>query len=418
MSYTLTNDSKKCNDFILSNKIIKCNPFESKTLNKINNIIRSKYNSKYEIRKKKVLNKLITSKENCSLYEAYKLHKNPEIQKIIKNNNFNEFAIWYSLNQHKISIPSIKKDTDPSRTHFNHILYNNPFVSIDVHIVAEINNLHYMHITARNIDIHIYSIHECDITLINDIIHICNFMRDLANTDRHILLRILYCSNKKELKLFNGTLTPINTNSGSALKGSFINIWRKEELKKVLIHELTHYLYIDDDPSNSGYDSLSNSLRRKYNISSNVLPNEAFTETLAIIIHTIYMCYKLNDKYTLWDLLCREIHFSIFQCAKILSVFGIYDFKSFYKIKQTTSIMSYYIFKSALLYSIKDFLQFLDKSLIFENRNNEFKSLIINSMNNKSYINNVKYFMKIYKNMNNNFVKNTMRMSCIEVSYI
>ena len=45
---------------------------------------------------------------------------------------------------------------------------------------------------------------------------------------------------RKELSDISDYLSPINVNSGSAIRGDIVTVWRDEEIEKVLIHEIQH----------------------------------------------------------------------------------------------------------------------------------------------------------------------------------
>ena len=80
-----------------------------------------------------------------------------------------------------------------------------------------------------------------------------------------------------------------NINSGSTLPGSFITLWRREELHKVLIHELIHYLNIDMYNYQYKFYILYKDIKLD-NHKCN--PNEAYTEFIAILIFTFWKFKK------------------------------------------------------------------------------------------------------------------------------
>ena len=95
---------------------------------------------------------------------------------------------------------------------------------------------------------------------------------------------------------------------------------------------------------------------------------EAYTETWAVIFNCIVISIKNNDK-NIETLLKLEITFSIFQMSKILKYYGYKNYNEFYlglnknnnnnnssKFRQGSSIFSYYILKTILLYNINIFL--------------------------------------------------------------
>ena len=78
----------------------------------------------------------------------------------------------------------------------------------------------------------------------------------------------------------------------------------------------------------------------------------------------------INDIYLFIN---YEICFSCFQSAKILLFYGFEKFQEFFnsnrklmkknvKIKQNSSIISYFIIRSALLFSLKEFISFCKKN--------------------------------------------------------
>ena len=124
--------------------------------------------------------------------------------------------------------------------------------------------------------------------------------------------------------------------------GKKLFVFRKEELNKVLVHELIHYLALDLNdvpfPNFSDY----------FNVAPNniVLLNEAYTEIMAILINTIIY----SDKYdVVKDILNKELKYSMFQSAKILTLFKFDTAAHFFKqcdcdnFRQNTDIFSYFI---------------------------------------------------------------------------
>ena len=171
-----------------------------------------------------------------------------------------------------------------------------------------------------------------------------------------------------------------------------------------------------------------------------ILINECYVELWAVILNTIICAHNINPKNilcTIRYLLSIEKLFSCFQCAKILCFFGFKNFDDFFNIngwreeelgnspyRQTTSVFSYYILKSAILFNLTMFLDFcksgkLTKDLITfkqteENLNNFF-DIIVNCLSDEDYQNNVNFYMELIKNNNDNsFIFNTLRMTAIE----
>jgi hypothetical protein len=87
---------------------------------------------------------------------------------------------------------------------------------------------------------------------------------------------------------------------------------------------------------------------------------------MAILLHMIYQSERLHMELDI--IYGYEIFFSMFQMAKIISFYNGSSYSSIFKsnpnhiiIKQTTSVLSYYIIKCILLFNINSTLDFLDK---------------------------------------------------------
>lgn len=129
-----------------------------------------------------------------------------------------------------------------------------------------------------------------------------NFMREIANNKKPLVIWIYPSDYKKQLPK-NKVITPDDINSGSTTtylgknENGIIYIWRKEEILKVLIHELIHSFNIDkNDPS----------------------PKEAYVELRAleanIILELLERQLPLTNVNTLYN---YEKIFSVEQSKKI-----------------------------------------------------------------------------------------------------
>ena len=127
-------------------------------------------------------------------------------------------------------------------------------------------------------------------------------MRMIYNNNKYLEVWI-YPSRFKKLFPKNNKIHYDNINSGSTVrlvnsnKNGVISIWRKEELLKVLLHEILHAFRIDDN-----YPS----------------PQEAHTEFYALLLN-IYMTLLENNKpISKFDkYLAKEKEFSLNQCHKL-----------------------------------------------------------------------------------------------------
>jgi len=144
--------------------------------------------------------------------------------------------------------------------------------------------------------------------------------------------------------------------------------------------------------------------------------------------------YEINNRknYKLFaDFLVYEITFSLFQTAKILLHYGFESAEDFIRpynknksveFKQNTSVFSYFFVKTGLLFSISKFTDFLKRYTEYFYITKKpiaaiaYKRLIIDCCINKEYIQALNHFITfIKKNKIPAFLRDTLRMTCIEV---
>jgi len=229
-----------------------------------------------------------------------------------------------------------------------------------------------------------------------------------------------------------------------------ITIYRDEEKYKLVIHECIHSLNLDIHGENC--DNIHNWLKEHFLIKkdSKILINECYVELWAVFINSILSAHLICPQYVLCTIIYiiyLEKLFSCFQSARILNFYGFNSFQEFYnengwtnsninniKYSEDSSVLSYYIIKSSILFSINNFLDYCN-----DNSNGTFKDfikfkyyslnnflkLIKNSLNNSEFqkiIN--KFIIKIKKDKNKQKYKeiykkfNSLRMTIIECKKI
>ena len=239
--------------------------------------------------------------------------------------------------------------------------------------------------------------------LIKKILKRIIFMMDIVNKYININIDIYDTPFKKELPCTNCNkeLKKINVNSGLSYNNNII-IYRKEEVLKLLIHEMIHVLDIDVKYENM-YDKIN--LLDKLCL-NDLLINESYVETWAILLDT-YLKIKENMKIS-ESIFINKVNedkiFNIKQSSKIL----IYlkkniNGKCIIKKNDDVNITSYFILKTYNLFYLEDFLKlFMDK-----------KNIIVNNYNYKEYI---KYLLEkikknIFKDMKRNIKKKKYNLS-------
>ena len=206
-------------------------------------------------------------------------------------------------------------------------------------------------------------------------LNIVKFCTSYANSKSVKTLDIyLYLTNHKKImpKRTIDILSPVNCNSAvtfACSKNGKLLIYRKEEWKKVLIHELFHTLCLDFSTMN--YDNLRSDVKTLFKIKCDFELSESYSEFWAVIVNSCFISYDLLDdvdnidNFLLYVKFCLnlEIIFSLFQMIKMLNHMNInYDMlykngskyeKNFYK--ENTNVFCYYIIKTIMLFFYDDF---------------------------------------------------------------
>lgn len=161
-------------------------------------------------------------------------------------------------------------------------------------------------------------------------------------------------------------LSPEHINGGLSdvcRNNSELAIFRKEEWYKVFIHETFHNLGLDFSVMNISSESLK--LRKHFNIKSEMLLFETYTETWAEIINIVILSFQntnnFKDFHNSFNKFMRfERVFSLFQCVKVLNFMGLthYDLldnseeallKKQTLYKEETNVFCYYVLKNFVI---------------------------------------------------------------------
>ena len=357
--------------------------------------------------------------------------------------DFNKFINWYRENQSYIenklheNIKLLDEESNKdiyqlyhfiyenngNRSNLHNLIYNNSFVSLDIQQHAESTVMTNYIFNTSEFNLSIYLPIANKYIDINKIIHIIKFMNQIGKRNDSICIPNVYIFAGLQRKQFpenSYILCHDNVNSGSSVRCEYVKIWRSEEVYKVLIHELIHFHKLDFNYFSKNYDKLSNYIINTYNIKGTDSPNESYTETLALIIHSLFISYYY--KYKIKDILKYEIIFTLFQISKILKFFNITNTKeiSHKPIYQSTSVFSYFIVKGSLIISLESFLNYINydiNNLSINDKVESFSNLIKDCMNEN-------YFQQIDKMIDatnkikladNSFMMRTLRMTCFQL---
>lgn len=377
-----------------------------------------------------------------------------DVQKIIKNCNSKYAKILMISEQIELPIngqnPFIGKPDDisvPGYLNCNErlkmLLYDNMYIPINIINYIERQEIKCINVIIENIDLNLY-IPTINIDLynvnniINRIIHICTIFKTISkiNNEYTININIIFTEFKKKINYKDTFLRQDNINSGMTKRGEIINIWRYEEFEKVLIHELIHYFNFDFIENHKDFYTLQHFIKTNYHIVGKDYINESYTETLALIIHTLFCCFYMGNFNYFDNLLKLEVIYNTFQVGKIIKFFNgkkFDDIKTI-NINQTTSVFSYFIIKCSLLYNIDNFLLFINNNIYFNNKFIKYKKLLKQSLNNICFVTNVDLLINKstlnsrdvdllinkstefnVQNSKDVFSDNSLRMSCLQL---
>jgi len=416
----------------------------------------------------------------------------------LKTKNINTKLINFNDNQKKLFISLIEKIYDYYSDIISKINYNiydkldeNELKNIDMMKQDYLNNRFIPDKLKENIQkdyykykkLIVFTYNEYSVTFLlqysnkNEVNKIFNKIYILAI--RTLIINILYCNIqsiryniilsdlKKSKTKKTIILTPNEINTGSTLAMGYkpINIWRKEELVKVGIHELIHCLRFDiksypTDLVKLYYDNFciekdNCNFNDYYSCSNLIFPNEAYTESIAQIFNCLFReieyskLLKHNNYNNIYNNftnnLEKELIYGLFQVKKILNLYNFKNFKQFIRgkkcvssLKQKTNVFSYFFVRTSILLNLSDFIKMLnikDNSNISEHNKfpelrikndyniiRKFTLFNIRNLKNTNFHKLVEFYNKdidiiINKTFSNNEIKtinNNLRMSFIE----
>ena len=309
------------------------------------------------------------------------------------------------INQNNLNLNEIN---EPSSKYFSDNEFTSEYIKTKI-----INNLKYSYKILHENNIIIYFTHKRITKIPRTIVQmfiIIKLLKILFNRDiKSNSQKIIYFETfeKKIFPKKNIILGPNEVNSGLTYltmhKNGDIILYRKEEILKVLIHELIHSNLIDEKII---FSNKTKSFSNLFCVDYSILLNEAFTETFATLINIFYIHIKckFNKKY-LDIMFFNELKYSNYICSNILKFYNIKKISNIVKnnkinetFPQKTNVFSYYILKNILLNTHLEFSKILELYTINYKINNEICIDKIISL----LINNIDILDKnLYKNVNN-----------------
>lgn len=207
-------------------------------------------------------------------------------------------------------------------------------------------------------------------------------------------------------------------------------IYRKEEWKKVLIHELFHSLCLDF--SGISYNKLKKNIKKIFDVQSDFEISESYSEFWATILNSCFISYNLLDDvddvdtFLLFTDFCIQLErmFALFQMIKLLHFMGL-RYTNLYKsddlssgfrkilYKEDTNVLCYYVIKTLLLFYNDDFLKWCmmnNNNIIRFDKNEQnldnFYKFIREKYNTTFFNSSINKMELFFKKMRGPFVKN------------
>ena len=353
--------------------------------------------------------KKITSKDQESLDKIFKQFwwdikiSNSLIERYDKQNMLNTKLIqrkkYSELFESKFVPSSVKSYTESNMK--GYLIVKTTLCNVDVEVVyalfkqSEINNL-------KKVE-----------NRIKKALRILRFLLFYVGTNNKVkkITINLYLTNIKKTLPKNQIKTLNEENCNSALtyacaEEGEVLVFREEEWKKVLIHELFHSLCLDF--SGISYLLLKDKIKDLLKVKSDYEISEAYAEYWATILNSCFISFDILDdkedyeQFGLYSEFCVQFEriFAMFQLVKVLDYMGLRykDLvsdgrmaKSLKNIlyKEHTNVLAYYIIKTVLLYDYDKFLFWCEKYNISVVKFDK------NQLNLRRFGN---YFQEIYKN--------------------
>jgi hypothetical protein len=206
-----------------------------------------------------------------------------------------------------------------------------------------------------SVDLNIHCKNENIDELLYHILEILKFMMSVDDNKKSFSLHIYLTDYKKSVS--RGSYTPEGINSGSTDRNNTILIWRKEDILKVLIHEIIHLLGLDNVEDSQEIIDHYNEKYRLGNKKLNVY--EAYTEIWALLIHSYYLAVVtqsiLDTKISVKELFNDFVLIEKYWCNELGGKLLGY-FKEKEDVDKRTNTTSYYIIKTEILNDLKGFL--------------------------------------------------------------
>ena len=223
-----------------------------------------------------------------------------------------------------------------------------------------------------------------------------------------------------------------------------IIIFREEEWFKVFIHETFHSFGLDFALQEN--NKIDKSLKELFGLNIKYNLTESYSESWARIINIIFCAYWTKNHHknfnqfqkAFYKLMKLEVFFSVLQMVKVLEFNNLeYDkiislsnnslSSDMQNYTESTPVFSYYVLTCVNLMNLNTFITwcFQNNNIIFnfdahdDNASlDKYVQLIKKMRTNKYLIENISCIQALFKNNNDDWLNNTLRMSINQISFI
>jgi hypothetical protein len=232
---------------------------------------------------------------------------------------------------------------------------------------------------------------------------------------RSLTLVLIDYDARKQLPMDGSVLTSEHVNSGLTMMYSSshakVIVYRREEMIKVLTHEMIHFMNIDAkhiSPSDESW------LTNAFCLTKSVNMNEAFTDafacTLNIVMYTILSSNTDRDfAGRLKANIQKEVKYIKGQARRVLEHVDFKDNTCEHYITEHTHAISYFVVKAILLHDVSSFCRFLQENNYMLKDINALGELLRRNIED---INWKTFGKKEFNGMKN---INTLRMSSLDI---
>ena len=371
---------------------------------------------------------------------------NKEENYITQNNSNNNFLknIYKILNDIGDKITIVKEKTIEKSLNIEDNDYLPSYIKSYINNKRNVTHIKYkLNFYNKNVFINYYLVdnNKSEEELHNDINFLAQFVYLMYNITKYKHTNnifYIYLTNFKKELGSNNIIDVQNINSGVCYFNDInrkVLIYREEEYIKVFIHEFLHSCHIDKYLHQN--TNTNTSIYEKFNFDykkTKITLNETYTEFWCNIIYISIFSYNLSKNSTINnyinifdELMEKQVYFSVLQSVKILNIYNIKYLDTInntvHNYSEGSHALSYYYFKSLLLFKYKNVMNMCEKNIIANETTKEnIEKYLIKIRNNKKLIklfnkfeNELKKLNKSKKNDRISFILKNLYMCYIEI---